>query len=70
MGPKSIEWRSVNNGAWHLFIGSKSICNRAYSNGTYECADAPPKKTNICGHCTKAIPSLRNRLAEVTKDIK
>lgn len=70
MGPKSIEWRSVNGGAWHLFFGSKSICNRAYSNGQYECADVPPKKTDVCGHCKKAIPALKKRLAEVTEKIK
>jgi len=69
MGPKSIEWRSVNSGAWHLFIGSKSICSRAYSNGKYECADLPPKD-DICGHCKKAIPILIGRMAEVTKGIK
>lgn len=69
MGPKSIEWRSVNAGAWHLFIGSKSICNRAYSNGKYDCADLPPKEKNVCGHCKKQIPILRNRIVEITESI-
>jgi len=70
MGPRSIEWRSVNSGAWHLFFGSKSICNRAYSNGKFEAADSPPTKTTVCGHCKKIIPVLRKRLADVTVSIK
>ena len=68
MGPRSIEWRSVNAGAWHLFIGNKSICNRAYSNGTFECGDSPHKK-DTCGHCKNAIPSLIKRLGEVTENV-
>ena len=66
MGPKSIEWRSVNAGAWHLFIGSKSICNRAYSNGKYECMEEPPVKEEMCGHCKRAIPAVCQRLIKVS----
>lgn len=72
LGQKAIEWRSVNSGSYHLFIGSKSICQRAYSNGKYDCTEAPEKlkKDEICGHCKKFIPELRNRLESVTFFIK
>ena len=69
MGPKSIEWRSVDGGTWHLFIGSKSMCSRAYSNGKYECLEEVPSEKvdgKVCGHCKKAIPIICKRLIKVS----
>lgn len=67
MGPKAIEWRSVNKGAWHLFIRNKSICNRSYSNGKYECNKHAPDGVNVCKFCKKLLPDLKKRINEVTK---
>lgn len=68
MGTQAIEWRSIKSGAWHLFIGSKSICNRAYSNGSYDYSDSPPKD-KLCGHCKKTGVTIVSRLNKITLDI-
>lgn len=68
MGPRSIEWRSVNEGAtWHLFIGSKSICKRVYSNGKFDYVEvAPPHDVNKCKFCVGSATKVKERIIEVT----
>lgn len=69
MGPNTIEWRSINNGAWHIFIGKKSICNRAYSNGEFEFTDSPKKSDDKCKFCIKLAGLLKERIQTITAGI-
>lgn len=65
---KFIEWREIDGTTWHLFIGNKSICSRAVSNGKFHFAQTkPPENAKLCKFCTKNMIILRDRVDQLTK---
>lgn len=68
MFPKRmIEWRQIKDSPnWHFFIGPKSVCGKATSNGEFNFADTkPPNDAKVCKLCKKETESIKVRFNAV-----